>query len=364
MVIFGDSLSDVGNISAATLGLYPGDGYPSPRFSNGPVYAELLAAGLGLPTVVRSGEDGNNFAYGGAQTTGTGGFEGIFIRDVDEQLSDFNSSRSVDPGDLHVVFAGANDLFAGQTNMAVPVQVIRDTIEELYDRGAREFLVPNLPLLGYTPRYNGSPSTFSTYNTRSTAFNNTLDTMLHELESGLNEAILYRYDTAALFVDAITNPAAYGFSNVTDQAAPGLEPGPGSYDGEPVSNPEEYLFWDNVHPTASGHAMFAGELVEYLSLPGDFNGDSLVDAADYTIWRNSLGATVERGTGADGDGDGLVDQGDYRIWKAHFGQARSVSTAANIVPEPANLWTIASILAVLATTQASRGNQAHRRQAR
>jgi phospholipase/lecithinase/hemolysin len=80
LIVFGDSLSDVGNIQSA-IGIYPGDGYFNGRFSNGSVYAEALSMGLGLGPLVRSTNSGDNFAYGGARTAGTGGLEGFFIRD-------------------------------------------------------------------------------------------------------------------------------------------------------------------------------------------------------------------------------------------------------------------------------------------
>ena len=64
IVVFGDSLSDVGNTRSATFGIYPGQYYFNGRFSNGPVYTEALAVGLGLPPIVRSRSGGNNFAHG------------------------------------------------------------------------------------------------------------------------------------------------------------------------------------------------------------------------------------------------------------------------------------------------------------
>jgi hypothetical protein len=71
-------------------------------------------------------------------------------------------------------------------------------------------------------------------------------------------------------------------------------------------------------------------------LPGDYNGNSIVDAADYTVWRDTLGST---GTGlaADGNRDNTVTQLDYDIWKANFGD--SAGGAASLaqhapVPEP------------------------------
>ena len=54
--------------------------------------------------------------------------------------------------------------------------------------------------------------------------------------------------------------------------------------------------------------------------PGDYNRDGTVNAADYTVWRDNLGATgIMPLTGADGDGNGLVDAVDYQVWRSHFG---------------------------------------------
>jgi hypothetical protein len=56
------------------------------------------------------------------------------------------------------------------------------------------------------------------------------------------------------------------------------------------------------------------------ALPGDYNQNNVVDAADYTVWRNTLGASgLTPYAGADGDGDWMVDADDYGIWKLHFG---------------------------------------------
>ena len=69
-------------------------------------------------------------------------------------------------------------------------------------------------------------------------------------------------------------------------------------------------------------------------LPGDFNGDNVVDAADYTIWRDNLGA-AESVIGDAGDGSGVVDAGDYLVWDRNFGRDETMSSTA--VPEPAGL---------------------------
>ena len=72
---------------------------------------------------------------------------------------------------------------------------------------------------------------------------------------------------------------------------------------------------------------------------GDYNGDTFVNAADYTIWRNSLGQEVDNdGDGADGDQDGGIDRGDYIYWKNQysgaFGGAGAGQEAFSPVPEP------------------------------
>src|SRR6478736_2905467 len=145
LVVFGDSLSDVGNIAQAPFINEPGPYYWNGRFSNGPVYAETLATGLGLPALNRStASGGTDYAYGGAKTTGTAFPDSLFVKDIDDQVNQYLSSHNGDANTLYVVFAGANDLLDVQTNMSVPVGSLQTSIEKLYTGGARQFLVINL----------------------------------------------------------------------------------------------------------------------------------------------------------------------------------------------------------------------------
>jgi hypothetical protein len=81
---------------------------------------------------------------------------------------------------------------------------------------------------------------------------------------------------------------------------------------------------------------------------GDYNGNGIVDAADYTVWRNSLGGI---NLAADGNRDGMIDDDDYAVWKSNFGETAGSGSGAMgsnaAVPEPAAavLWLIAASVA-------------------
>ena len=73
-------------------------------------------------------------------------------------------------------------------------------------------------------------------------------------------------------------------------------------------------------------------------LPGDYNGDGIVDAGDYVIWRMAYGQEVPHWSGADGNGDGVVDDEDFEVWTAAYGStAGSGAAVVAAVPEPASL---------------------------
>jgi autotransporter-associated beta strand protein len=88
-------------------------------------------------------------------------------------------------------------------------------------------------------------------------------------------------------------------------------------------------------------------------LLGDYNQDGVVDAADYTVWRDTLGSTTD--LRADGNDNGVIDQGDFAIWKAHFGEhTGSGSGSASPVPEPS---TTAMVLTAAILLAARRGTR-------
>ncbi|MEN0111923.1 MAG: trypsin-like serine protease [Planctomycetota bacterium] len=95
-------------------------------------------------------------------------------------------------------------------------------------------------------------------------------------------------------------------------------------------------FVDWIHDTivsvdgASGHG--GGSATP---LPGDYNGDGLIDAADYAVWQSQVGETGD-GLAADGNADGVVDAADYTVWRDGSAQDYGDLVASLAVPEPSS----------------------------
>jgi hypothetical protein len=87
-------------------------------------------------------------------------------------------------------------------------------------------------------------------------------------------------------------------------------------------------------------------IIEPPLLAGDFNNDGVVDAVDYTVWRNHLGEPDETSIFERGDGQNGVDDADYLVWKDHYGDLASGSGGiiAAPVPEPPLAAGVAAIL--------------------
>lgn len=104
----------------------------------------------------------------------------------------------------------------------------------------------------------------------------------------------------------------------------------------------------NFMLSASGDAISQLRVLTTPGLAGDYNGDGVVNLADYNVWRDNLGASDEAALGWLGDGEGGVDSGDYNLWKQNFG-ASALGTALasqsiNAVPEPSSLLLVGLLL--------------------
>ncbi len=264
---FGDSLSDVGNIYAATGGTTPGTPYVNGQFSNGPVWVQDLAAGLGLTPLVPSLLGGTDYAYGSAETGPTAFNTSNPATDLTGptgQLAQFGAAHpTADPNALYTIWIGSNDLFdilAG----ALPAQYAADVgaavtnvdtaIGVLAADGAKNFLIAAVPDLGKTPAaIAGGPLAQAGASALAAGFDSALVNSAVSLASldSLNLSILNTY---SLLDGIVANPSLYGFTDVMDPCLTGEVNYAG---GTACANPNQYLFWDTIHPTAAGHMIVA-----------------------------------------------------------------------------------------------------------
>lgn len=277
VIVFGDSLSDGGNIALAS-------GSPVPmRFTTNPgtTTAENVAAGLGF-TLAPSVAGGTDFAWGGA------GFVNnvAAVPTIPQQLQMYLGANGgkADSRALYQVWGGANDVFYLSAALTDPNAIAAGTVTAaqtelgvlggLQAAGARYVVVYNLPDLGKTPSAAAGGAAAQAGATQlAVIYNGVLNSGLAQLSNnGLN---IIPVNTFALLNEVIANPSAYGFSNVTAPACTGgsgssIQCGPqGS--GAPVTyapgTDQTYLFADGVHPTTAAHAMLSQYVASVIHAP-------------------------------------------------------------------------------------------------
>jgi phospholipase/lecithinase/hemolysin len=244
VVAFGDSLSDSGNVNSLTFGISPGANYWQGRFSNGPTWIENFASANGLlANASRTG--GTNYAYGSA-TAGSGN-SNIFIPNSNNQVTTYLAGNTPSSSALFSVWAGGNNYLNGETNVNAVVAAISGNVRSLYNAGGRKFLVPGVALLGNVPRNLGT-SNQAALNTRSADHNAALIRELATLRTTLPGSQITYLDVAGTFEAVRANPSAFGLVNVSQPALVG---------NTVVGNVDQYLFYDDVHPTRVGHRLLS-----------------------------------------------------------------------------------------------------------
>ena len=289
VVVFGDSLSDAGYFRPflASLGLPPQLVATLGRFTTnpGPVWSELVSQYYGI-TPAASNAGGSIYAQGGARvalpsaSTPPGGAQ----RPVSTQITEYLAANGghADPNALYTVWAGANDIFqnlealqAGaidqtqlQTNVLGAATAEIQQIGRLQQAGARYIMVFELPDIGRTVAFAGTPFS-GPVSQLSAGYDTTLF-------SGLAAAGIrvIPVDANALLGEVAANPGAYGITNTTSMACGAFPPittastvsSQFCYPGNLVAPnaATTYLFADSVHPTSIAHqivAQFAESLI-------------------------------------------------------------------------------------------------------
>ena len=287
LFVFGDSLSDGGNsglVSQAATGgtvTFPPPPYYNGQYSNGPVAVEYLwnSYNPGDTSFKPSLAGGTNYAIGGA-TTGLASFNSVSSSvppalqpaydnlGNNWQLNTFAAQAPVfDPvSSLFVIWLFPNDLFNYQATGMTPgtaagapgfgpagveqligngIQNIVDTVLFLELKGAQHFLIPNLVDIAQTPDGKGDPA----YTALAQAFNFNLAQALTALDAQLTSIEIVQFDTYGALNSIIANAGAYGFTNTTSPC----------FDrkvGTVCANPDQYVFWDDSHPTTKTSSIF------------------------------------------------------------------------------------------------------------
>jgi phospholipase/lecithinase/hemolysin len=258
--VFGDSLSDTGMVFRATGGMYP----PNPtyfqgRYSNGRVWIEYLAESLHL-----SSKQTNNFAYGGS-TTGSVGNN--YVPSLLNQVQSFTQTHQQTNSDaLYVLWAGANDYLQGVSSATIPVKNVTTAINSLTDVGAKKILVANLPDLGQLPATKNSTNSVN-LSALTQAHNQGLRRSLKILSQQHSDVEIVILDANTLYRDAIANPATFNFTNVIS---------PCLSSGRPCGNPDQFLFWDGIHPTAAAHRIIGETAFSTIQEAGMINAHSML----------------------------------------------------------------------------------------
>jgi len=287
LVVFGDSLSDNGNLYAVTGGTNPvSPPYYQGRFSNGPVFTELLGFNAGRYTAGAPVTGSVNYAFGGARTDNAANPPGM----RNQLLAYLGGGGTFGDNDLVSILGGANNIFqafpaaagnpatAQATMQAVATSAAGDInfiVDSVASAGAGTILVTNLPRMGITPQFSASNPLVGQQGSAladfsGTTFNSALSAGLFTVAANNPNSNIILMDLYKISDTLAGAPGAFGLTNASSACF-------NQTTLTVCADPDSYLYWDGVHPTAAGHRLIASLANDYLYY-GDLGAQSTVQA--------------------------------------------------------------------------------------
>jgi uncharacterized protein (TIGR03437 family) len=274
-VVFGDSLSDNGTLLYGTTllgepqpvppqyatGEYT-DGTNSVPSTNGPLglWIEQLATKMSLPVPQPYPKGGTNYACASAETGSNPTFSPTkpSVPYVTDQVNLFLAANKTPATNaLYTFWAGGDDIFAG-LSPTTAVSNIQGNIDTLATAGAKYFFWSNQPPLGETPEYINTSSR-STFDAAAVAYNNAWTNAIAQLKAKHPGITIIAFDAYSEYYLVTQNPSLYGLTNINTPAQ-----------GMAGVNPNNYFWWDAIHPTTQVHfgiANAAYNAIESLGTP-------------------------------------------------------------------------------------------------
>lgn len=334
IVVFGDSMSDTGNFNKYINIIYfpPRDSYWQKHFSNGPVWVEYVAALFNNKDYIKKKPIGASYllkyynqvgvnlnqrsdknapfgflkdrAVGGAMATNNynlmGGLYHIpsLLSQVDNYFKE--SPTRVDEEikhSLYVVEIGGNDYLHGLGDTQKIIFSVRLCIEKLIDRGAKYFLIPNLPELADAPEAKAVPSQLEFRKQQTKEHNQELKKLVNSFKKNYPEKIFIYADVHSYFDDILNHMGAIGkygqtknliFSNDDYCNKTGLDISAIIHSSQLCKTTEQRkttIFWDSVHPSTAVHCIIGKNIfsllqdkIEHKKVQQNYNGciDSLI----------------------------------------------------------------------------------------
>ena len=292
LVIFGNSISDTGNVYSLTNNTFPPEPlYDRGRFSDGLLWIDYVSQDLGInlsnfyDTNSTNISEGINFSIGGA-TTGTttlGDSPNFSFPGVSTQVNDYLdylNGSTIDEDALVIYWSGENDYVQAFQNEEtllspeVPITNISNSLIRLANAGAKNVLVANLVNIANVPlgRSFIPPEQLDQLTFLTKAHNSALNSAVADLSTTFPETEFKVFDVNGLLENIFNNSTEFGLidnpieSCLTPNNFPDIAP-----NVVPCDNPEEYFYYDNQHFTSAVHQLIADNALQTIN--DNFIGD-------------------------------------------------------------------------------------------